>query len=105
MSTEINTEKKNKGLIKDFPPSGTRDFLPEDMLFRNWLIQKWKETSLKFGCQEYDAPIVEHADLWTFKTGNVDILKEMYSFEISGIKLCLRPEVTPSLARSGLPDR
>lgn len=90
---------ESKKLIKYFPPSGTRDFLPQDMLFRNWLMDKWKQTSLKFGCQEYDTPVVEHSDLWTFKTGNADILKEMFTFETSGVKLCLRPEMTPSLAR------
>lgn len=85
--------------IKTFPPSGTRDFLPEEMFFRNWLFDQWKTVSREFGCLEYDAPIVEHSDLWTLKSGGTDILNEMYAFEKDGIQLALRPEVTPSLAR------
>jgi histidyl-tRNA synthetase len=85
--------------IKEFPPAGTRDFYPEDMPFRNWLFNHWKKISLEFGFFEYDAPVVEHADLWTKKSGGSDILNEMYVFEKDGIQLALRPEMTPSLAR------
>lgn len=85
--------------IKTFPPSGTRDFYPEDLVFRNWLFDNWKQVSKAFGCLEYDAPIVEHSELWTSKSDSDDILKEMYSFEKDGIKLTLRPEMTPSLTR------
>lgn len=89
----------DKFKIKTFPPSGTRDFYPEDMVFRNWLFDQWKQVSREFGCLEYDAPIVEHSDLWTAKTGGTDILNEMYAFEKDGIQLTLRPEITPSLSR------
>lgn len=89
----------DKVKIKTFPPSGTRDFYPEDMVFRNWLFDHWKNVSKEFGCMEYDAPIVEHSELWTSKTGGADILNEMYAFEKDGIQLTLRPEMTPSLAR------
>ncbi|ARF12516.1 histidyl-tRNA synthetase [Klosneuvirus KNV1] len=89
----------DKVKIKTFPPSGTRDFYPEDMVFRNWLFNHWKQVSREFGCLEYDAPIVEHAELWTLKSGGTDILNEMYSFEQDGIHLTLRPEITPSLSR------
>jgi len=89
----------DKVKIKTFPPSGTRDFYPEDMVFRNWLFDHWKQISREFGCLEYDAPIVEHAELWTLKSGGTDILNEMYSFEKDGIQLTLRPEITPSLGR------
>lgn len=89
-------------IIKTFPPSGTRDFFPEDMLFRNWLFDVWKTISQQYGFKEYDLPIVEHSDLWTIKTGGTDILNEMFAFEKDGIKLTLRPEITPQLARMNL---
>lgn len=89
----------DKVKIKTFPPSGTRDFFPEDMILRNWIFDQWKDVSREFGCNEYDAPIVEHSELWTEKNGGDDILKEMYAFEKDGIQLALRPEMTPSLAR------
>jgi histidyl-tRNA synthetase len=80
-------------------PSGTRDFYPSDMRKRNWLFSQWREISKKYGFQEYDAPILEHSNLYTRKGGD-DILREMYSFkDREGISVCLRPEMTPSVAR------
>ena len=85
--------------IKTYPPSGTRDFFPENMLFRNWLIDMWDSVAQQNAFKEYDAPVLEHADLWTKKTGGTDILNEMYAFTMDGINLTLRPEITPQLAR------
>lgn len=77
---------------------GTRDFYPDDMLPRNWLFNKWHNLSKKFAFKEYDAPILENADLWDKKSGS-DILQEMYVFEKAGVKMALRPEMTPSVTR------
>jgi histidyl-tRNA synthetase len=85
--------------ISTDPPRGTRDFFPDDMLARNWLIDTvWKETAKRYNYREYDSSIVEHADLWDRKDGS-DIHNEMYIFEKEGVKLALRPEMTPTLAR------
>jgi len=87
--------------IKDFPPSGTRDFLPEDMTLENWLFNIWRKISLEFGCLS-----MMHLLVWTCriygprKVEGPDILNEMYVFEKDGIQLTLRPEMTPSLARN-----
>ncbi len=80
------------------PPRGTRDFFPEDMLFRNWLFERFKETSRLFGFQEVDAPVLESAELFTRKAGE-EIVEQLYHFEIHDRHLALRPEFTPSLAR------
>lgn len=82
-----------------YPPSGTRDFFPDDMLLRNWLFNIWSDVAKQYNYQQYDAPILEHSNLYTIKRGGDDILNEMYSFEKDNIKLCLRPEMTPSLTR------
>ena len=80
-------------------PAGTRDFYPKEMAERLWLFDKWKTTSKAYGFSEYDAPVLEHANLYTRKGGD-DILKEMYSFiDQGGIAVALRPEMTPSIAR------
>ena len=84
--------------IKLFSPSGTSDYFPLDMKYRNWLLDMWKQVSKEYGFDEYDSSIVEHSDLYTTKGGD-DILKEMYSFTMDNIKLCVRPEMTPTLAR------
>uniref|UniRef100_A0A6C0CCG5 Histidine--tRNA ligase n=1 Tax=viral metagenome TaxID=1070528 RepID=A0A6C0CCG5_9ZZZZ len=47
------------------PPAGTRDFFPEDMWIRNWMLDIWRNISKQFGFSEYDAPVVEYADLYT----------------------------------------
>lgn len=80
------------------PPAGTSDYFPIDMKARNWLLDIWKKTSFEYGYLEYDSSIIENSSLYAYKGGD-DILKEMYSFELGGAKLSVRPEMTPTLAR------
>ncbi|MFO0690103.1 MAG: histidine--tRNA ligase [Myxococcota bacterium] len=80
------------------PPRGTRDFYPEDMRRRNWLFGLFRETAARFGFEEVDAPMVEHASLFTRKAGE-EIVHQLYHFELHDRHLALRPEMTPSLAR------
>ncbi len=78
---------------------GTRDFYPEQMKLRNWLFNIWRNTALQFGFEEYDACVLEHAELYTRKAGD-EITEQLYSFHDKGGRLLsLRPEMTPSLAR------
>ena len=78
---------------------GTRDFYPEDMRLRNWLFQRFHSSSLSHGFEEYDAPIIEHEELYTRKQGE-EITQQLYNFEDKGGRtVSLRPEMTPSLAR------
>ena len=88
-------EKNN---ITLYPPSGTRDFKPEDLRKREWIFDKWKRTSLLYGFEPYDSSVVEHANLYTRKGGD-DILKEMFTLSVGDVDLVLRPEMTPTLAR------
>ena len=62
---------------------GTRDFYPDEMARRNWLIDKWREVSRRNGFVEYDGPTFEHLDLYTSKSGE-GIVPELYSFEDRG---------------------
>lgn len=82
------------------PVKGTRDFYPEEMAFRNWLYQKIREVSEKFGYQEFDGPLIEYLDLYSDKTSE-EILKEQ-AFSLKdrdGRDILLRPELTPTFAR------
>lgn len=110
------------------PLQGTRDFFPNEMRQRNWLFNIWKNLSIQYSYEEYDAPMVESLDLWikdntllqgaslqehsTFEGINKDnvdqkngvtllpdIINEMYTFQKDGIQMVLRPEMTRSLAR------
>ncbi len=85
-------------MINPNPPRGTRDFFPGDFRKREWLFNKWRNVSKSASFEEYDAPIMEHADLWNLKSGS-DITKEMFCFEKENTQYCLRPEMTPSLTR------
>ena len=78
---------------------GTRDFYPDDMRLRNWLFDNFINASLLHGFEEYDAPILEHEELYTRKQGE-EITQQLYNFQDKGNrKVALRPEMTPSLAR------
>ncbi len=78
---------------------GTRDFYPEDMRLRNWLFDNFIAASLLHGFEEYDAPVLEHEELYTRKQGE-EITQQLYNFQDKGDrKVSLRPEMTPSLAR------
>ena len=81
------------------PPRGTRDFYPDEMRLRAWLHGRFREVARRFGFEEYDAPVVESADLYVRKAGE-EIVDQIYTFrDKSGRDLALRPEMTPSLAR------
>ena len=81
------------------PTRGTRDFFPEDLRLQHWLFGHFREVARLFAFAEYDAPVVESAELYTRKAGE-EIVQQLYTFEDkSGRKLALRPEMTPSLAR------
>ncbi len=78
---------------------GTRDFYPEDMRVRNWLFERFREAARSHGFEEYDAPMLEHEELYTRKQGE-EITQQLYGFEDKGgRRVSLRPEMTPSLAR------
>jgi len=92
-------EPEKKGTINLDPPSGTRDFFPSEMRQQRWLFNKFRETATLFGFQEYDAPVLEHEELYKRKAGE-EITQQMYNFvDKEGAAVTLRPEMTPSLAR------
>ncbi len=81
------------------PVKGTRDFYPEEMALRNWIVEGWREASLRSGFEEYDAPVLEYLQLYTQKSGD-EIVSQLFSLQDQKDRdLALRPEMTPSLAR------
>lgn len=80
-------------------PKGTRDFYPEDMALRNWIMRRWVEISHRHGFVEYDGPIFEPLDLYRIKSGD-EIVAQLFHFEDRGGRaFAIRPEMTPTLAR------
>jgi histidyl-tRNA synthetase len=80
------------------PPRGTRDFYPEDFRLREWLFGHFREVSRQFGFEGVDAPVLEHAELFTRKAGE-EIVDQLYNFELHDRHYALRGEITPSIAR------
>jgi len=80
------------------PPRGTRDFYPEDLRLRSWLFDQFREVARRFGFEEVDVPIVEHAELFIRKAGE-EIVEQLYHFTLHDRHLALRPELTPSISR------
>lgn len=79
---------------------GTRDFYPEDMAVRNWLVNIIRRISSQFGYQEYDGPFLEKIDLYAAKSGEELVKEQAFVFpDRGGDLITLRPELTPSLAR------
>lgn len=79
---------------------GTRDFYPDEMARRSWLVEKLKEASESFGYQRYEGPCLETIDLYAAKSGEELVKEQAFVFpDRGGDPITLRPELTPTLAR------
>lgn len=87
-----------KNVIKSV--KGTRDFYPDEMAKRQWLIRKLSEASEAYGYQMYDGPCLETIDLYAAKSGEELVKEQAFVFnDRGGDPITLRPELTPTLAR------
>ncbi len=79
---------------------GVRDFYPEDKFIQNYIFKKMRETVERFGYLEYDASVLESAELYKAKSGEEIINEQTYTFKDRGDReVTLRPEMTPTIAR------
>jgi histidyl-tRNA synthetase len=87
---------------------GTKDILPRE-------VRKWQRVEAKakgifelYGYREIRTPVFEATELFEKGTGQTSdiVTKEMYTFvDKGGRSLTLRPEYTPSIARSIIENR
>jgi histidyl-tRNA synthetase len=78
---------------------GFRDFYPDQLATRNYLMSVWRDVARRYGFVEYDGPPLEPLELYTRKSGE-EIVGQLYSFaDKGGREVALRPEMTPTLAR------
>ncbi|MBK7406480.1 MAG: histidine--tRNA ligase family protein [Phycisphaerales bacterium] len=110
MSQSPRSESKSAG--KQIQgPRGTRDLYPAEAARRRWLLERWREVSVRHGFEEVDGPTFEESDLYAVKSGE-GILGELFQAfsgkspdEVEQVKatgrgpFALRPEFTPTLAR------
>jgi histidyl-tRNA synthetase len=81
------------------PPRGTRDYLPEDQMKKEWVIDRVREVYETYGYEPLGTPAFEYLDLLTVKSGEA-IIEQIYNFkDKSDRELALRFELTASTAR------
>ena len=81
------------------PPRGTRDFLPEEMYKRNWVLDQIKDVFGAYGFEPLGTPAFESWELLKMKSGE-DVIDQIYYFkDKSERELGLRFDLTTSLAR------
>lgn len=80
---------------------GTRDFLPEEAIVRQKVVDIMKKIFERFGFQPLETPALESWEVLSAKgTGGEEILKETYNFEdLGGRKIALRYDLTVPLSR------
>ncbi len=88
-------------------PKGTKDILPKDV-YKWQLVEKaFRKTAEKYGFTEIRTPIIEHTELFARGIGDTTdvVQKEMYTFEIAGRSLSLKPEGTAGVGRSFIENK
>ena len=78
---------------------GFRDFYPQELAERGYIMKTWREVARRYAFVEYDGPPLEPLELYTRKSGD-EIVGQLYEFVDKGErKVALRPEMTPTVAR------
>jgi histidyl-tRNA synthetase len=78
---------------------GFRDFYPQELAERAYIMNTWREVARRYAFVEYDGPPLEPLELYTRKSGD-EIVGQLYNFVDKGDReVALRPEMTPTVAR------
>jgi histidyl-tRNA synthetase len=81
------------------PARGTRDFLPSEMLRRNWVLDRVRNVFEAYGYEPLGTPAFESLEMLKVKSG-ADVIDQIYYFkDKSDRELGLRFEWTASLSR------
>ena len=82
------------------PYKGARDFYPEDMRLQKYMFSVWRKVAERFGYEEYNAPMLEPADLYRAKSSDEIVSQQTYYFtDRGGREVVIRPEMTPTVSR------
>lgn len=80
-------------------PKGTKDFLPEEMVKRQFVIDTIRNVFERYGFDPLETPVFEEFELLAAKSGE-DVKNQIYKFEDkSGRELGLRFDLTIPMAR------
>ncbi len=79
---------------------GVRDFYPEDQFIQRYIFEHMERVCELFGYEEYNASVLEPAELYRSKTSEEIVNGQTYTFtDRGGREVTLRPEMTPTFAR------
>jgi histidyl-tRNA synthetase len=82
------------------PYKGVRDFYPQDQFIQRYIFEHMERVCELFGYEEYNASVLEPAELYRAKTSEEIVNEQTYTFTDRGEReVTLRPEMTPTLAR------
>lgn len=86
--------------LKTDPYKGVRDFYPQDFAIQQAIFNVMRTTAASFGYEEYNASVLEPAELYRAKSGEEIVNEQTYTFKDRGDReVTLRPEMTPTVAR------
>lgn len=95
----MRTMTKREKLSTD-PYKGVRDFYPEDQFIQRYIFEHMERVCELFGYEEYNASVLEPAELYRSKTSEEIVDTQTYTFTDRGERdVTLRPEMTPTFAR------
>lgn len=88
-------------------PKGTKDILPSEIYRWHWVEEAFRACCDRYGYTEIRTPIFEHTELFRRGVGDTtDIVqKEMYTFELAGRSLTLKPEGTSPVVRAFIENK
>lgn len=80
------------------PYKGTKDYLPQDFEALKYIQDTWRKVCLQFGYEEYITPLLESAEIYRAKSG--ELKEELFVLrDRADRELAIRPEMTPSVTR------
>jgi histidyl-tRNA synthetase len=86
--------------LKTDPYKGVRDFYPQDFAIQQAIFDVMRKAATSFGYEEYNASVLEPAELYRAKSGEEIVNEQTYTFKDRGDReVTLRPEMTPTVAR------
>jgi histidyl-tRNA synthetase len=90
----------DKHKLSTDPYKGVRDFYPADQFIQRYIFEHMERVCELFGYEEYNASVLEPAELYRSKTSEEIVDEQTYTFTDRGNReVTLRPEMTPTFAR------
>ena len=90
----------NRNKFSRDPIKGMDDLYPSDMRLVNFICDVLKDVAELYCYEEYETPLLEPIEIFEAKSSAELVNEQSYIVEKKeGVRLILRPEITPSLAR------